>query len=88
MPFTVIVSKTFQKDFQHLPNELQKLIRSGLKELQNDPYSARPHCDIKVLKNTKPKKHRLRVGEYRIIYTIEKNEVRVIYLMKREIGYG
>lgn len=87
MTYSVLVSKTFQRDFQQLPNEIQKHIRSSLKELQNDPYTSRSHCDIKVLKNTKPKKYRLRVGNYRIIYTIEKNEVKVVYLIKREVGY-
>ena len=88
MGYRVLVSKTFQKDFQRLPAENQKQIRSALLELQNDPHTCRPHCDINILKDTKPRKYRLRVGEYRIIYSIEKNDVKVIYLIKREVGYN
>lgn len=88
MSYTVLVSRTFQRDFQQLPTDLQKQIRNSLKEIQNDPYTSRSRCDIKQLKDTKPKKYRLRVGEYRIIYLIEKNEVKVVTLLKREVGYG
>ena len=88
MTYTVLVSKTFQRDFQQLSNDVQKQIRSALKELQNDPYISRSHCDIKPLKGTHPTKYRLRAGEYRIIYIIEKNEVKLVYLLKREVGYG
>jgi len=88
MGFRVLVSKTFQKDFQRLPIDIQKQIRSGLLELQNDPHSCRPRCDITILKDTRPRKYRLKIGEYRIIYSIEKNDVKVIYLMKREVGYS
>jgi mRNA-degrading endonuclease RelE of RelBE toxin-antitoxin system len=87
MPYTVLVSKTFQRNFQQLPNDIQKQMRNALKELQNDPYTSRSHCDIKLLKDTKPRKYRLRVGTYRIIYFIEENEVKVLDLIKREVGY-
>jgi mRNA-degrading endonuclease RelE of RelBE toxin-antitoxin system len=88
MGYHVLVSKTFQKDFYRLSVETQKQMRSALLELQNDPYTCRSHCDINILKDTKPRKYRLRVGDYRVIYCIEKNDVKVIYLMKREVGYN
>ncbi len=88
MLYSVLVSKTFQKEFQQQSHEMQKQIRSAVKELQNDPYTTRSHCDIKLLKDTKPKKYRLRIGDYRIIYLIDKNDVKVIALLKREVGYS
>jgi mRNA-degrading endonuclease RelE of RelBE toxin-antitoxin system len=88
MPYTVLVSKNFQQLFTQLSKDFQKQIRNSLTELQKDPYTSRSRCDIKLLKNTHPKKYRLRVGAYRIIYFIEKNEVKVIDLIKREVGYG
>ena len=88
MSYTVLVSKTFQRAFQQLPNDIQKQMRNALDELQNDPYTSRSHCDIKQLKDTKPKKYRLRVGTYRIIYVIEEHNIKVLDLIKREIGYG
>ena len=88
MIYNVFVSKTFQKKFHQLQNNYKNSIRKSLKELQNDPYTLRANCDIKILIDTKPKKYRLRVGDYRIIYLIEKKEVKIIDLLRREMGYS
>ena len=88
MSYSVLVSKTFQQSFNQLPINLQKQIRSALKELSNDPYTSRSSCDIKALVDTHPKKYRLRIGSYRVIYAIEKNEIKIICLIKRKVGYG
>ncbi len=85
--YTVLVSHTFQKQFNTLDTNLQLRIRSALKELEKNPYEARPGMDIKSLKDTKPQKYRLRIGDYRIIYLIEKTMVRVIEVFKRGRGY-
>ena len=84
----MLVSKTFQRKFQQLQKNFQNQIRKSLKELQNDPYSSRSNCDIKSLTDTHPKKYRLRVGNYRVIYIIEKKDIKVIDLIKREVGYN
>ncbi len=85
--YKVLVSRTFQKEFDFLEKGIQKRIRAGLKELEKDPIKARPNADISPLSGTKPQKPRLRVGEYRIIYLIEKKNVRVIEVFKRGRGY-
>ncbi len=85
--YKVLVSRTFQKQFNSLNKSIQKRIKAGLKELEQDPIKARPNADISPLSGTKPQKHRLRVGEYRIIYLIEKKTVRVIEVFKRGRGY-
>jgi mRNA-degrading endonuclease RelE of RelBE toxin-antitoxin system len=88
MPYTVLVSKTFLQKFQQLPTKLQNHLRNALQELRKNPYTLRPKCDIKELRDTCPKKHRLRVGEYRVIYAIDNKNVKIIDLIKREVGYG
>ncbi|MBN1859826.1 MAG: type II toxin-antitoxin system RelE/ParE family toxin [Candidatus Thermoplasmatota archaeon] len=88
MAYTVLVSRTFQHHFNQLPKKNQNQIRNTLHELQIDPYTHRPKCDIKELKSTKPKKHRLRIGDYRVIYCIENKTVKIIDLIKREVGYN
>ncbi len=85
--YKVQVSSTFQKQFNALSKNVQKRIRSGLKELEKDPIRVRSGADITPLSVTKPQKHRLRVGEYRIIYLIQNKTVRVIELFKRGRGY-
>ncbi|MHA1280830.1 MAG: type II toxin-antitoxin system RelE family toxin [Candidatus Helarchaeota archaeon] len=66
---------------------MQERIREGLQVLKKDPFKARPSADIKPLKDTNPRKYRLRVGNYRIIYCVESDAVKVIELFKRERGY-
>ncbi len=88
MPYKVLVSRNFQKKFIKLQKNTQNLIRINLKELEKDPYLSRPKCDIKLLIDIKPKKYRLRIGDYRVIYTIINKKVKVIDLLKRETGYN
>ena len=88
MSYKVLVSRTFQKKFNDLQKSIQNSIKKALVELEKDPYTSRPKCDIKLLKDTQPKKYRLRLGNYRVIYIIENEEVKVIDLLKREVGYN
>lgn len=88
MTYVVMVSRTFQKAFHELPEKLQKNVRTSLQGLKEDPLTARAGCDIKMLVDTHPKKYRLRVGEYRLIYLVENKEVKIIDLIKREKGYS
>ncbi|KAF5411054.1 MAG: type II toxin-antitoxin system RelE/ParE family toxin [Euryarchaeota archaeon] len=85
--YTVIVSRTFQKQFHSLQDKLQERIKNALKELEINPNQPRAGADIKPLKKTKPQKHRLRVGGYRIIYLIEGKTVYVIEVFRRGRGY-
>jgi mRNA interferase RelE/StbE len=87
MTYRVFVSRTFQKQFHSLEKRLQRRIRSALATLEDDPYRARSGTDIKKLSGTTPSKYRLRVGEYRVVYTIDNNVVKVIELFKRGRGY-
>ncbi len=85
--FQVMLSRTFQKQFKALSKDMQKRVRAGLRELEKDPFDPRPNANIKPLKDTTPQKHRLRISEYRIIYFVEGNIVKVIELFKRGRGY-
>jgi len=88
MGYTVLVSRTFQKLYNELPRNTRERIKKHLQKLENDPVTSRSHCDIKMLHYTDPNKYRLRVGEYRIIYLIESRQVKILDIIKREIGYG
>ena len=85
--YKVLVSRTFQRQFRNLPEKIQSRIRNGLKELESDPFRPRPNADIKALKDTNPQKYRLRIGNYRIIYTVEDDTVKVIEVFIRGRGY-
>jgi len=85
--YSVIVSRTFQKQFQKLSSAMKKRVRKGLAELGEDPLTPRSNPDIKILEGTEPIKRRLRIGDYRIIYLVEKHSIKVIEIFPRGRGY-
>jgi mRNA-degrading endonuclease RelE of RelBE toxin-antitoxin system len=85
--FSVTVSRTFQKQFQKLSSAMKKRVRKGLTELEEDPITPRAKADVKILEGTDPIKRRLRIGDYRIIYFIDKRTVKVIEIFPRGRGY-
>jgi mRNA-degrading endonuclease RelE of RelBE toxin-antitoxin system len=86
--YRVLISKTFQKQFHSLSIEEQQRIRKGLTALEEDPFTPRSSADIKPIQQTVPKKYRLRVGEFRIIYSPEKDTVLIIEVFRRGQGYS
>ncbi|MCK5773077.1 MAG: type II toxin-antitoxin system RelE/ParE family toxin [Thermoplasmata archaeon] len=85
--FRILVSRTFQKQFGDLPENMQKRIRNGLNELERDPFNSRSGADIKSLKDTDPPKHRMRIGEYRLIYHVDDLTVMLIEIFIRGRGH-
>lgn len=83
----VLVSRTFQKQFNGVSKDLQKRIKKGLKELEKDPFNPRSGADIKPVKDTDPQKHRIRVEEYRLIYRVEGTKIKTVVLILRGRGY-
>ncbi|HII76543.1 MAG TPA: type II toxin-antitoxin system RelE/ParE family toxin [Methanolinea sp.] len=63
-------------------------MRKSLTCLEEDPYAPRAHADIKPLKDTHPQKYRLRVGNFRIVYVVEGNKVRILDVLHRGRGYS
>lgn len=89
MGFDVLVSRTFQRFFDDLDETVQDRLRTALEALEEDPYEPRSGADIKRLSNTEPTKHRIRVGDWRIVYRVDEDEraVKVIEGFRRGRGY-
>ena len=85
--YSVLVSRTFEKQFHALENDAKSRIRKALKGLSSDPFTPRPGMDIKLLTATSPKKHRLRVGNFRIVYVVQDKTVRIIEVFIRGREY-
>ena len=85
--YSVLVSGTFQRQFKALPVTAKRRVRAALKRIEDDPITRRPKADIKALRDTSPPKHRIRIGDYRIIYHVEGNTVKVIEVFRRGRGY-
>lgn len=87
MGYPILVSTAFQRFFERLEDTDQTRVRDALHNLAKDSYTPRPGADIKPLANTTPKKHRLRVGPWRIVYRVEdEGTVKVIDGFQRGRG--
>ncbi|MFH0837086.1 MAG: type II toxin-antitoxin system RelE/ParE family toxin [Candidatus Aenigmatarchaeota archaeon] len=85
--FKILVSETAQKALAELDVKTSTKIKSVLKELSLDPFRSRSGVDIKKLHGCKEVMYRLRVGDFRAIYFIEENNVKVTDIIPREKGY-
>jgi len=75
MPYVVIIENKAQKEFLKLPIAYSNSIKKDITELSTNP---RPH-GIKKLVGSKDG-YRIRVGSYRILYTIDdKRKIVTIY---------
>ena len=83
----VLISRTFEKEFRRLDAKTRTKVKVALSELGIDPRQPRPNADIKTLADTDPQKYRLRIGDLRIIYTIDIEKVLVIEIFSRGRGY-
>lgn len=65
--YEIVFSKVAAKDLRHLPNDVIKRVIAKARELRDVPRP--PGC--KRLVGEKEDLWRVRIGNYRIIYTIE-----------------
>jgi mRNA interferase RelE/StbE len=72
--YELIYSPGALKTLEKLENNVQERIISALERLRIRPES----CDIKRLVGMPG--YRLRVGDYRIIFDIDKNELKILIL--------
>lgn len=72
--FEVLLMPAALKFYRSCPEELAKRLNKCFEDLENNPFGGR---NIKVLRGEK-KRYRYRVGNYRVIYSIDKENKKVI----------
>ena len=88
MSFPVFVSESAEKTLNSLDKKLSARIRESLKMLKENPFRDRPKADIKKIAGSyEPPFYRLRIGDYRAVYTIEGKDVKITSIIHREKGY-
>jgi mRNA interferase RelE/StbE len=82
--FKVSFKKSAQKELYKIPQKEQILILKAIKNLQNDPF---PSGAIKLVGEDTA--FRIRIGDYRVIYNIFKNEliIEIIRIKHRKDVY-
>ena len=76
MKYSVEFKKSAAKTLRKLPQSVKKRIIDKLSEIENSPP---PSVETKLIGNNPF--HRIRVGDYRIIYEIQ-NDILVILVIK------
>ncbi len=76
--FEIFVSTTASKELNKLESKTKERIKRKVREILADPSNSKGRFDIKKLAGKKRTYYRLRVGDYRIIYFLEDNMVKVV----------
>ncbi len=84
---SVLVSTTASKEFKTLQKKEQDRIREKLNELAENPYDGSNRLDTKKLSETKHTYFKLRVGDYRLIYYLQEETIRVVRIAIRSDAY-
>jgi len=90
MPYKVQLHRSVAKTLSRMrPKERSRIVKA-LRVLETDPYEPRTGADIVRLKGTKGREDlfRLRIGNYRVIYAVQRQTVYVTDLFHRGRAYS
>ncbi|MGY5879097.1 MAG: type II toxin-antitoxin system RelE/ParE family toxin [Candidatus Thorarchaeota archaeon] len=86
--FRILLSQTAVSQMSLLNSKQSKRVIDTLTNLEENPFRRRSGVDIKKLVTPDdPPLFRLRIGDYRAIYFVIENEVRVTEIIHRSKGY-
>jgi len=86
--YRVLLSRTAVNQLKALPGRRGDMVKEKLRLLEEYLFDARSALDIKRLRASHdPPFFRLRVGDYRIIFTVVDQEVRVTEILSRSKAY-
>jgi mRNA interferase RelE/StbE len=74
--YRILFTRSADKTLRKLPQSTAQRIRRSLDDLATNPYAE--HLDVTKLQNRPG--YRLRVGDWRVIYEIENDELTILVL--------
>jgi mRNA interferase RelE/StbE len=80
--YKIIFAKGAQKALLRLPKNMAVLVRQKLEQLAVDPYA--PNTNAMKLQNRSG--YRLRIGDWRLIYEIQNDELVILVLKIAQRG--
>jgi mRNA interferase RelE/StbE len=80
--YKIIFAKGAQKALLRLPKNMAVLVRQKLEQLVVDPYA--PNMNAMKLQNRSG--YRLRIGDWRVIYEIQNDELVILVLKIAQRG--
>jgi mRNA interferase RelE/StbE len=86
--FKVLLSETARRQLYELNEKQAEKIKSHLILLSENPFRRRAKADIRKLQGFKnPELYRMRIGDYRAVYTISRDEIKITEIIHRGKGY-
>lgn len=82
--YLLVPSKVFLKDLKKLPPDVKPKVEKVLRSLKEDPHSSH---NVKKLTSVKTGAFRLRIGDWRLRYDIEGEEIRLHVIRHRKDVY-
>ena len=81
VPAELRLTNRFQRSFERLDKSVRKRVRESMSELAGNPHLGKP------LKGELSGEWSLRIGEYRVLYTIDKNIIWLETVRHRRESY-
>lgn len=87
--YKVSIDRRVERDLEGVPNHIVEKFIQSLDEFERDPLRRRPKFDVKHLKGFPRNLYRLRIGDYRVLYSVDKEEkeVKITMIVHRSKAY-
>ncbi len=87
--YTVLIDERLEKDLNDIPDNIVERLLTVLDEFEKNPFRPRPKFDVKPLKGLPGNTYRLRLGDYRVLYSVDKEnrKVRITTIRHRSSVY-
>ena len=87
--FEVLIDERVEKDLEKIPNYIVKKFIKLLDEFEKDPIRPRSGFDLKSMEGYPKNTYRLRIGDYRVLYSVdhEVKKVRITTVQHRGDAY-
>ena len=88
-PYEVLVDERVEKDLEKIPKYVVEKFLRLLDEFEKNPIQPRSGFDVKLMEGYPCNTYRLRIGKYRILYTVdnENKKVRITSVQHRGDAY-
>jgi mRNA interferase RelE/StbE len=88
--YTVLIDKRIEKDLNGVPDHIEVKFIELLDEFEKNPIKSRPKFDVKILKGFPGNLYRLRIGDYRVLYSVDKEDlvVKITTIVHRKKSYN
>ncbi|MGM0510559.1 MAG: type II toxin-antitoxin system RelE family toxin [Thermoplasmatota archaeon] len=83
------MDERLKKDLDNIPDKIVEHLLEVLDEFEEYPFRPRPRFDVKPLKGFPGNTYRLRIRDYRVLYSIDKKnkEVKITTIAHRSDVY-